>query len=180
MPETPTGIPGTKRAVGGASLERVAYEAETAAAGAVVDHELTPDPHPQYTNEDGGGPAGLMPMDGEPGEDGMIGTPGAPGPVGPEGPPGNDGDPGGPDGPPGPTGIAGPPGLDAEIEEPLFVPGTVGAVGPTGATGAVGADGNLTSYPNPIAVFVQEATPTSPTPQRGDLWIKVLSGEDAV
>lgn len=224
MPEVPTGIPGTKRAVGGASIERVVYEAETAAAVVVDEHELSPDPHPQYTNEDIGGPAGLMPMDGAPGEDGMMGQAG---PAGPTGATGAQGPPGSGEGGGGIGGM-GPPGLDAEVEEPLFIPGPAGAIGPTGPTGPPGsggsgsgttviwqedvyeldepvvipgpvgvpgnpgaagadgsagvdgADGNLMSYPAGIAVFVQEATPTSPTPQRGDLWIKVLSGEDAV
>lgn len=46
-----SGYPGTKRAVGGSSLERVQYEASKAADEVVVEHELKPDPHPQYQLE---------------------------------------------------------------------------------------------------------------------------------
>lgn len=41
-----------------------------------------------------------------------------------------------------------------------------------------GGSGNVVSQPAAIVVFVQNATPSSP--QKGDIWIKVQAGEDAI
>lgn len=49
MSTTPTGIPGKKGTIGGASVERVVFEAEKAASNATIGHEVATDPHPQYT-----------------------------------------------------------------------------------------------------------------------------------
>ena len=48
-----SGYPGKKQAgIGGTSLDRVQYEAEASALGAVEVHELHIDPHPQYLDPD--------------------------------------------------------------------------------------------------------------------------------
>jgi hypothetical protein len=143
MANSTTGYPGKGTGIGGTSLERVQFEADTSASEAVTDHEDAADPHDQYTTEDDIDaaslvitkrlPAGIMPLalDGEPGEQGIPGPPGPRGATGATGPPGT-------------GGSGGAPVLwfeGNELEEAIAIPGPAGPAGATGGAGTPGAPG---------------------------------------